>query len=1160
MVTLTKDLRKTLENTVKEARRVAEEGAKKAIESLAVHNHEPWAGLTPEQRVLRNKLRAHGRQVGDKRDDQRGTQALGHLVSECAYEHWHRMLFARFLAENNLLIEPTTGVAITLQECQELARERSEDWLEMASGFAEGMLPQIFRQDDPVLDVTLPAETRSRLESMLEALSSEVFLADDSLGWVYQFWQAEKKDEVNRSEKKIGADELPAVTQLFTEDYMVLFLLHNTLGAWWAGKMLAAKPELSLSARNEEELRAACAVGDIEWTYLRFVREGEDAPWKPAAGSFDGWPKTAKNITMLDPCMGSGHFLVFALPILVGFRVAEEGLSEAAAIYAVLRDNLFGLEIDPRCTQIAAFNLAFAAWRSMGYRPLPPLNLACSGLSIGVSKGEWEKLAEQAAMNAPVPPEKNLFGTKDNLFSARIKEGLLRLYDLFAQAPTLGSLINPRSLGGTIFAADFAQLEPLFNEILRATHTDELAEMAVAAQGMAKAAEILAGQFILVMTNVPYLGYREMDNALLTYISAAFPDEKGDLGYCLWRRFHNFVTPGNTIALVTLQHWLSLRSYLGMRMKLFSNFGLPVIAHLGARAFGTITGEKVNITLTIAIMSTDSMGTNMSLIDVASGSGMNEKAALLRTGTIKQNPQQKQYSNPDHRISFGILAELPRLSQYADCLAGIMNGDTPKFICNYWEIPENGYLWDFLQSTVSQGTPIGGLENIIFFDKEKGHLREDVSIRRIKLHNADERGNSVWGRAGVAVSQMSSLPVSRYFGNKYDSNVATIVPKNNDNLAAIWAFCTSEDFVMNVRALDRKLNVTNATFGQVPFDIAHWKKVVAEKYPHGLPKPHSCDPTQWIFNGHPNGSNQSLQVAVERLAGYCWPRQTGSSFMDCPALGPDGLAKHAVADGIVCLTPLRGEPPADQRLIALLADAFGSEWSAGKLASLLTEVGFEGRTLDDWLRDGFFEQHCALFNHRPFIWHIWDGQRDGFHALVNYHKLVALDGEGNRTLEALIYAYLGDWIDRQRADQKAGIEGADGRVAAAETLKTELEKILAGEPPYDIFVRWKPLHEQIIGWDPDINDGVRLNIRPFMTAKPLGARAKEACILRATPKIKWGKDRGKESHRKKEEYPWFWGWDEQAQDFTGGNDFDGNRWNDLHHTNAFKQDARARRK
>ena len=399
MPTLSRELRKNLEKTVKQARRVAEVGARKVLEQLGVDLHEPYGSMTPEQRALRNRLRAHGRQLGDRRDPQKRTQTIGRLIQECAYEHWHRMLFARFLAETELLIEPKSKVAISLEDCQELARGKSTDWLALASDYAARMLPQIFRADDPVLAVTLPPETRSKLEDLLKTLPRDVFTADDSLGWVYQFWQAEKKDEVNRSETKIGADELPAVTQLFTEDYMVLFLLHNTLGAWWAGKVLAKYPDLATTARSENELREACKVGEVEWSYLRFVREkgqdGSDKPWRPAAGTFEGWPKAAKDITLLDPCMGSGHFLVFALPILTAFRKVEEGLNETAAVEAVLRDNLFGLEIDQRCTQIAAFNLAFAAWRKIGYRPLPQLNLACSGLAIGVTKAEWLKLARE---------------------------------------------------------------------------------------------------------------------------------------------------------------------------------------------------------------------------------------------------------------------------------------------------------------------------------------------------------------------------------------------------------------------------------------------------------------------------------------------------------------------------------------------------------------------------------------------------------------------------------------------------------------------------------------------------------------------------------------------------------------------------------------------
>src|SRR5262249_13924674 len=154
-------------------------------------------------------------------------------------------------------IEPDSGVAISMAECEELARERREDPWSLAARFAQRMLPRIFRPDDPALEVALAPETRQSLERLLRSLPTAVFTATDSLGWPYQFWQAERKDEVNARGGKIGADELPAVTQLFTEHYMVLFLLHNTIGAWRAGRLLSARPDLLVGASSEEELRRA---------------------------------------------------------------------------------------------------------------------------------------------------------------------------------------------------------------------------------------------------------------------------------------------------------------------------------------------------------------------------------------------------------------------------------------------------------------------------------------------------------------------------------------------------------------------------------------------------------------------------------------------------------------------------------------------------------------------------------------------------------------------------------------------------------------------------------------------------------------------------------------------------------------------------------------
>jgi len=1124
---------------VRQARRVAEAGARKAIEQLAVHHHEPWSTLTPEQRKLRNRLRAHGRPLGDKLDPRTDRQEIGRLAHECAYEHWHRMLFARFLAENNLLIEPQTGVPITLEECRELALEHATDWLTLASEFAVRMLPQIFRSGDPVLEIILPPETRQELEQLLkvDSLPSEMFLADDSLGWVYQFWQAERKDEVNRSEKKIGADELPAVTQLFTEDYMVLFLLHNTLGAWWAGKVLAAKPELATSPKDEEELRRACSVNGYEWTYLRFVRDDEQGNWRPAAGAFEGWPGAAKQIKVLDPCMGSGHFLVFALPILADLRMEEEGLTREQAVEAVLRDNLFGLEIDPRCTQIAAFNLALAAWRMVGYRPLPPLNLACSGLRISAKQEEWLKLAG---------------------YDGRLREAMRQLYAMFRQAPTLGSLIDPRRVGGDLFVAEFEQVQRLLEEALSAEQpTDDASELAVVARGLMTAAKILVEAFILVATNVPYLGRKKQDPSLAEYCSSVHSDASSDLATCFLDRCIRFCASAGSAAAVTPHNWLFLTSYKNFRKRLLKGTRWQFVTWIGEHGFDSPQAAGAFTALVSLTRASPSRSDAFLGLDVSDLERPDDKATALRDRAASSSNQEAQLSNPDHRIVLErISSTVSHLEMYTTNHQGLSTGDSPRFRRSFWEVPSLAPAWEPEQSTVESTELYGGRSGILLWEGGKGELyqfgRENVQT----LHNVDRRGEEAWARKGVAIAQMRGLPATLYCGQIFDTNAAVLLPRDERYLPALWVYCSSSEFCDAVRRIDRKVNVTNATLVKIPFDLPHWQQVARERFPVGLPKPHSTDPTQWLFNGHPRGSEHPLQVAVARLLGYRWPRQTGSSFMDCPALGPDGLESYADADGIVCLSPVKGEPPAADRLRALLAAAYGEEWSPDKQAELLAQVGYANKTLEDWFRDAFFEQHCELFHQRPFIWHIWDGLRNGFHALVNYHKLAGPNGEGRRTFEKLIYTYLGNWIDRQRVDQKAGIEGADGRLAAGQYLMAELAKILEGGPRYDIFVRWKPLHQQPIGWEPDINDGVRLNIRPFMTAKPLNGRGKTACILRITPKIKWEKDRGKEPHRSREDYPWFWGWDHRTENFAGGKDFDGNRWNDLHYSRAVKQAAR----
>jgi hypothetical protein len=1137
MPTLATDLRNKLEDVVVDARDVAEAGAYAALKTLAVHEANYYPHMSKQQQDLRKHLRARARQLGDRQDSS-GRLAINHLAAECAYEHWHRMLFARFLAENGLLIEPQDNMAISLAEAEELAKEDGVDVWVFASRCAQKMLPQIFRPDDPLLQVFFATEHRIKLERLLVSLPQSVFTASDALGWVYQFWQSKKNEEVNRSEVKIGADEISAVTQRFTEPYMVGFLLHNTLGAWWAGKKLTADD--AASANTEDELRRKLALPGVAWEYLRFVlgADGKGGPWRPAAGIFEGWPRTAAELKVLDPYCGSGHFLVAALHHLVPMRMVEENLSAKQAVDAVLRENLHGLEIDERCCQIAAFALALAAWTypdAGGYRPLPDLYIACTGIGPHATEEQWLKLAEQSGI--PMPTDR----------LEAISNGLRSLHRLFSQAPTLGSLINPADLPENLIIAGYETIQPYLAAILKAEKADDdTRERAIAAAGMVIAADLLAGEYTLVITNVPYLGRGRQNDLLKSHLEAHYEDGRADLATACVLRCLEWCAEGAATGLVTPQIWLFLEGYRQLREKLLDSQQWCSVVRLGTGAFETIGGAVVNAALFVLQRSRPGRSSRIAALDVSTVEGAAAKGVAIPSTAVDLVSQRDQRQNPDARVTLSDRIISSLLGEFVGSTEGLSTGDRDRFVRKFWELDTVSGDWEFFQVAPSGNGRLDGLSEAVYWEDGCGVL-SSFSGARIQ-------GHAAWDRPGVLVGRMSTIRAGYYAGYLYDKSCVVLTPKREPYLLPVAAFCMSPGFEVEIRRLDKKLGVATSVPLKVPFDLEEWESAATERYPDGLPQPESDDPTQWLFHGWPEKSIGPLQVAVGRLLGYRWPAELDDKMRlskGARALVTrcDELAKFANDLGIVCIPSVRGEEPAAERLEVLLAAA-GIEPT--KVRELTGWVD-----LDDWLRDGLFEEHCKLFHDRPFVWHIWDGRkRDGFHALVNYHKLCEGGGRGRKLLESLTYAYLGEWITRQKDGVKRGEGGAEDRLAAALELHKRLEAIIEGEPPFDIFVRWKPLAEQPIGWEPDINDGVRMNIRPFL-ASDLPAGRSSAGVLRWKPNIKWTKDRGKEPERPKADFPWFWNWDEQTQDFMGaGKKPDGNRHNDCHYTNKAKQVAR----
>lgn len=1169
---LNKTLRGQLENTVCQARSLVEKAAREEIERLGVGESSAPSYLQPADAKLRVQLRAHGRTLGDIKDSD-DSQQVDHLVGEVAYEHWHRMLFAYFLAQNNLLM--CEGYAVTLEECDELASELgARNGWEAAGVLAAQMLPQVFRATSPALKIVLPIDAVRQLEQLIISLHPDTFQAQDALGWLYQFWQSDRKKAVNDSGVKIGANELSPVTQLFTEPYMVSFLLDNALGAWWANRKLTQNDVTTTT--TEEELRQAASVPGVPLQYLRFVKPNTDQPpsennaWLPAAGTFEQWPDQLSDLTVIDPCCGSGHFLVAAFLMLVPLRMADEGLSAKKAVNKVLSQNLHGLELDQRCVELAAFAIALEAWRypdetgkPLGYRKLPELQLACSGTAIGAAKGEWKQLAKQIAAqateqaanasNAKDPAEQ-----KDNLSIA-----LDWLQQTFQQAPVLGSLINPRRSDAAKIV-DWPTLQKALTQALDSSSDETTFEAQVAAQGLTKAAQLLSKQYSWVITNVPYLAYGKQCEELKDYSESSCPAAKYDLATVFLDRCLQMNTQGGHTSVVLPQNWLFLTRYKKFREQLLTQNTWSIVARMGSGAFETISGEVVKAILLgitrgkveqdlIMDQANQNNSQDLSALDVSAYNSAIDKAGALIQGNVKLLSQLSQLNNPDSSIIIDDTeGHIPRLSELAICMRGIVSGDSEKWTRKFWEQYSLG-KFRFLQSTPSSPGHGKGKEHMIDWSTSgSGMLRPGTT-------------NLAYGEKGVAHGQMGELPATNYDGALYDNNTATIVPNNPDHLVALWCYSSSSDFNGEVRKIDQKMNVTNATLIKVPFDLEYWQEIATEKYPNGLPQPYTNDPTQWIFHGHPCGSviwsdafkwteegdlridDTVLQVATARLLGYRWPAELDPEMELAEEQRAwvkrcdDLLGDLVDDDGIVCLPALRGEATAAHRLELMLEAAYGDAWSNTAREQLLASVG--AKSLEVWLRDKFFEQHCKLFQNRPFIWQVWDGLKDGFSALVNYHQLDA------NNLDRLIYTYLNDWISQQAEGVKQDLDGADIRLSAAQALKTELEAIKQGEATsdgesgYDIFVRWKPLHEQPIGWEPDLNDGVRLNIRPFMTAKDMAKKG--AGILRAKPNIHWKKDRGSDVPSA----PWY----HLGLEYGGK---EGDRINDHHLTRAEKQAAR----
>lgn len=503
-------------------------------------------------------------------------------------------------------------------------------------------MPFMFEREGDYTELLIPADLLaddSVLARAVTVLTDGVCQDVEAIGWLYQFYISELKDQVFagfKKGKKAGAAEIAAATQLFTPHWIVRYLVENSLGRLW----LLNRP----TSRLAEEMEYYIPPADEETDYLKISRPEE--------------------LTIIDPACGSGHMLTYAFDLLYAIY-EEEGYAPSDIPGLILANNIYGVEIDPRAGTLAAFALSMKArarQRTFFNKKLEP-NI-CVLEPISFTRAELDILSTSN-------------GDADHAF-----------WNRFQHADTFGSLIQP----------DGTQLECFRRSLVdKAASADNLIIQNIhdRAAVATKQAELLSRTYSVVVTNPPYMGNRNMGTELSTLALSNYPQSKADLYAMFVERCISLAAPSGQVGMITMQSWMFLNTFKKLRLDLIDRCTLRTMAHLGTNAFDTISGEVVATTaFTLARCSDQRAG---QYVDLCEGSSESKKAdqlrAAIRRGTFFLVPPQQLKSIEGAPLAYWLpdalratFREFPPLGSRLRTTTGLNTGDNDRFVRLWHEV------------------------------------------------------------------------------------------------------------------------------------------------------------------------------------------------------------------------------------------------------------------------------------------------------------------------------------------------------------------------------------------------------------------------------------------------------------------------------------------
>ena len=994
------------------------------------------------------------------------------------------------------------------------------------------VMPLLFEQVSDESELLLPdnlTKTDSLIRDLVSSIPEEDWSDVQIIGWLYQFYISEKKDQVIG--KVVKSEDIPAATQLFTPNWIVKYLVQNSVGRLW----MMAQPESMLASEWEYYIQPAEQTDEVNAQLKQLIN---------VRISEDGDTLNPESITVLDPACGSGHILVEAYDCLKAIYL-ERGYRSRDIPRLILENNLYGIDIDTRAAQLSSFALLMKAReddRRLFSNP-PKLNI------IALQDSQPERLDAFS---------QDLAST--SIAQADLKE----LLDLFEHASTFGSLIQiPQA-----FAKKLPDLESKLNTALESG--DIFAQQsAQELLPLVQQAKLLVKQYDAVIANPPYMGGKGMNTALKDFAKKQFPDSKSDLFAMFIERGFNWCKDRGFNSMVTMQSWMFLSSYEVMREKLLQDRTIQTMAHLGARAFPEISGEVVQATAFVM------QGKHLDgfkpvffrLVDTE----QNQKETELRSGlnrfdsTIQDDFKKIPGSPIAYWVSEKVRAIFetsPSMGDVADARQGLATADNNRFL-RFWQevaIQKIGFGMESRQQAQSSHKKwfpynkggefrkwYGNQEYVVNWENDGLEIRENVDEKgkqRSRPQNIE-----YFFRPSISWSFISSSSFGvRVYpqGFLFDVGGSSLFPKDEHNINAAMFLCSHiAPFLMKM--MNPTLNFQVGNVEQLPYIEIKDNNIGNECIRLAKTDWDSYE-TSWDFTQNPiirtNQSNleqafntwqqqnadavaemkhleeennrlfidaYSLQDELtpdvpdeqitltradrekdsQRLVSYALGCMMGRYSLDEPGLiyahagNQDFDASRyqkfpADADGIIPLTEMHWfEDDATHRIQEFLTAVWGKDtldanmqWLAESLDKKASETAED--TIRRYLASKFYKDHMQTYKKRPIYWLFSSGKQGAFQALVYLHRY------NESTLARMRTEYVMPLISKMSAmanSLESEIENSDS-AAEIKRKEKELQNLHKQQAELSSFEeKLRHYADQRISLD--LDDGVKVNYGKF---------------------------------------------------------------------------------